>query len=364
MVFFPKVSIIIPCYNVPEKYISRAIASVQAQSFHDYEIIVVNDGSAKAYASTLERLCQGTEKARLIKITNSGVSMARNVGIEVARGEYIAFLDADDVLTSDFFERALTVAGNTNADLIIGGVKDTEKVYVPFLLPRTEKVRYTEYTKEKIRQDLCYRLISIRFRIEFPGGYIGRGPVARIIRRELVQDTMFDPTLTIGEDVVWNQEILKKCDTVCVVQEVWYGYWKNPQSASHRYNPQIIEECRKQIERIAEVTDLKDDAMYASYADRIYEHMKMFWFNYLEKEKRVNRGNYKAVIHRLYTEYPWQEIGTKRYYLQVGKKKRMVALLYHMHLFYTVFALKERIMPSSGRIKSVSDGQKEEKQFI
>lgn len=341
-----KVSIIIPCCDIPEEYLARALASVRSQTFRDYEVIVVDDGSREPYASRTEQLCRDTAKAERIRIPHSGVSAARNAGVRQAKGDYIAFLDADDVLAADFLERALKAAEETKADFVIGGLLETDCVDVPFFPPRTGRTQYEEFTGENLHQIIGPYLLGLRSRISFPGGYINSGPVSRLIRSGLSKELLFDTTLSIGEDLVWNLQLLKKCRRVCVVRETWYGYWKNPQSAVHRYQPEIIEECRKQIERITEIINTEEPFPYSSYADQIYVALRLFWFNYLSHEKRENRDHYRKLTHRLYTEWPWKEIGTERYYAQVGRIKKITAVLYRLHLFYTGMDLKERILPS------------------
>ena len=80
-----KVSIVIPCFNTPEEYITRALESVRSQSFRDFEVIVVDDGSDTAHSEVLARVCQPDTDIRLIRIPNSGVSSARNAGMKAAR---------------------------------------------------------------------------------------------------------------------------------------------------------------------------------------------------------------------------------------------------------------------------------------
>ena len=350
-----KVSIIIPCHNTPEEYVARALESVRSQTVRDYEAIVVDDGSREPYASQLEGLCRDTAKTRLIRIPWSGVSTARNTGIANARGDYIAFLDADDVLAADFLERAFTVAVEGKADYVIGGLLETDHVNVPFYPSRSGQPLYDRFTGVDLHQKIGPYLLGLRSRISFPGGYINSGPVSRLIRRDISKETPFDATLSIGEDLVWNLQVLKKCRTVCLVRETWYGYWKNPQSTVHRYQPEIIEECKKQIRKIAEVIDITDAFMYSSYADQVYTALRLFWFNYLSSERRDNRNHYREILHCLYTEWPWLEIGTKRYYAQVGIIKKITAVLYRVHLFYAVFAWKEQFLPSD-----VCGGKKED----
>lgn len=341
-----KATIIIPCHNVPEEYIIRAIASVRLQTFPDYEVIVVDDGSEVPYAAVLEWICDDKEKTKLIRIPKSGVSAARNAGIKIANGDYIAFLDADDVLADDFLERALAVAEETEADFIIGGLEEAEETAVPYCPPRTGKPQTELFVGEDLCQTVGRFLIGLRSQITFPGGYIGRGPVSRLIRREIVQGILFDPALTIGEDLVWNLEILKQCRKVCLVKESWYSYWQNPLSVIHRRQPELIDEYRKQIEKVTDLIDITDNGMYASYADQIYEGLRLFWFRYLSSERQKNPENYRKAVHGVYTEWPWTEIGTDRYFRQVGGKKRITAVLYRLRLFYPFLAWKERISPS------------------
>ena len=96
----PLVSIIMPCYN-GEAFLAEAVGSVLAQTFRDFELIVVDDGSTDGSADILARY---VDPVRVIRQTNRGVSAARNVGIAAARGDFIAFLDADDTWESEFLD--------------------------------------------------------------------------------------------------------------------------------------------------------------------------------------------------------------------------------------------------------------------
>ena len=88
-------SIVIPVYNAQD-YIERAIKSIQQQSFQDYEVICIDDGSKDNSSKILDRLCENDERIRVFHCENGGVSKARNTGIDLARGEYILFMDSDD----------------------------------------------------------------------------------------------------------------------------------------------------------------------------------------------------------------------------------------------------------------------------
>jgi len=102
----PKISVVIPCYNDKE-YIQETVQSVLNQTFQDFEVIIVDDGSNEATKRVLAKI--KNEKLHVITQVNQGLSSARNNGIQAANGEYILTLDADDTFASTFLERAVTI---------------------------------------------------------------------------------------------------------------------------------------------------------------------------------------------------------------------------------------------------------------
>lgn len=137
-----KLSIIIPCYNVAP-YVERAVRSVQEQAFGDWELILVDDGSADGTLSVLRRLEAADSRIRVIAQENSGVSAARNAGLRAARGEYVHFVDADDYLSS---------YGNVerweNCDVAVYGFSmHTGKKVQTFLPPRDGSSLLVRYLK-------------------------------------------------------------------------------------------------------------------------------------------------------------------------------------------------------------------------
>ena len=117
----PKVSIIIPVYNV-EKYLDRCVKSLQNQSLKDIEIILVDDSSADSSSSICDNLSAEDNRIKVIHKVNEGAGKARNAALEIARGEYIGFVDSDDFVESDMFETLYNTAEKHNADLVMSGV--------------------------------------------------------------------------------------------------------------------------------------------------------------------------------------------------------------------------------------------------
>jgi glycosyltransferase involved in cell wall biosynthesis len=114
-----KVSVIIPVYNV-EKYLKECLDSIINQTLKDIEIICINDGSTDKSLQILEEYAAKEERIKIVNKKNGGQSSARNAGIDIAKGEYIAFLDSDDFIANDFYEKLYNSAEQNNADCAVG----------------------------------------------------------------------------------------------------------------------------------------------------------------------------------------------------------------------------------------------------
>ena len=123
----PAISIIMPCYN-SEKYIGRTLKSVFGQSFQDFELILIDDGSK----DRIPEIIDGVKEEHPDKVTvfhkqNEGQSVARNMGLDVAKGEYIVFWDSDDYADTDYLETLYTVAKDNDSDSVISGSHEVDE---------------------------------------------------------------------------------------------------------------------------------------------------------------------------------------------------------------------------------------------
>ncbi len=337
----PKVSVIIPCYNVPEELISRVLASLQAQTFRDFELIIVDDGSEESFASSLEALCRETENACFIRIPNAGVSEARNTGLAHAGGEYITFVDADDFVSPDFLERAWAIREESNAEIVIGGTFYTADADGYAFPERNGTPKYRVYEGKEVHE-IRYRMMGPDCQIRFPGGIVNRGPVARLVKTALAREFHFDSSVRIAEDMVWNLQILDLCQKLCIASEVWYCYWQNPYSTTHRFSQSYVDDCRVHLERISSLIDWDDEREYYSYVNRIFEQLRMIWLFFLRFEKQKDRMSYRKAVHTLYTEHPWIEAGAARYRRLAKGQKKFASALYRLHCYFFFITLRER----------------------
>ena len=197
------VSVIIPVYNV-EEYLPRCLDSVLKQSRKDYEIICVDDGSTDGCGDILDRYAEEHAAIRVIHRENGGLSVARNSGMRVARGEYIYFLDSDDFIHPQMLETTLHFAETEQADMVCFGMKSVcGEVVIP------EPIAVNELS--------C--------RVETQPLYAGGVPVSvwsKIYRRRLLEGIEFVPGIRY-EDVPFSYAILMRHPrTVFVDRQLYY----------------------------------------------------------------------------------------------------------------------------------------------
>ena len=119
----PRISIIIPLYNV-EDYIEYCLKSILNQRFEEYEVILINDGSTDKSRKIIDKYAINDERIKVIHKNNEGASKARNLGIEKAKGEYIAFVDSDDTINNMMYEKMYSIAIHKDADIVACGYKE------------------------------------------------------------------------------------------------------------------------------------------------------------------------------------------------------------------------------------------------
>ena len=329
-------SAIIPCYNVDKKLIERCLASILKQTYSDYEIIMVDDGSDKVHREILTDAAQLDSRIRLIRQENRGVSAARNTGVTQAVGEYVTFIDADDVLTASFFEEAVSTAKTCAADIVMGMNRTTYSMDTePSETDRSHKVRVFEH--DQIKDIKKWMLGRVYGHLE--GTYLGQGPWNRLIRRQLAIDTLFDERFPIGEDIVWNLQLLKKADKVCIVDSVWYIYYVNPTSSSRKYRENAIKESYDSLEEIAKHLDLDDDEQYVSYCYRCWGDLKRIYHCYLCYQGKKAAKQKKD----LFNHAPWNVLSSKRFKKLCDFKHCFMRYLYVTRLVFVFYRSKRMI---------------------
>lgn len=189
-------SIIIPCYNV-EKYISKTIESVLNQTFGNFELILINDGSKDKTIEIIEFYKKQDKRIKVINKSNEGVSKTRNLGIELAKGEYLYFLDGDDCVENNLLENANLILKNKRIDMFSFGYDIKNNQWL--------KVCCNKKYDEKL-------FTSKEFLIKFLNKEINQHICSFIIKKEILKRIEFDSKLITGEDLDFFMRLLLEKD--------------------------------------------------------------------------------------------------------------------------------------------------------
>ena len=204
------VSVIVPVYNV-EKYLARCVDSILAQTYRNLEIILVDDGAKDSSGSICDDFAARDSRVRVIHKENGGLSSARNAGIDVARGEYLEFVDSDDWLEPDAVESMLGAALEHQVELVLGGrwdVKEDTGVKRQGLCPEKEEVLSGE------------TLVSRIFRWQ----NCDSSACDKLFHRRLFSDIRF-PYGKVCEDVPIMYKIVLDAGRVAMLPKPIYNYF-------------------------------------------------------------------------------------------------------------------------------------------
>lgn len=247
----PLVSIILPVYNAQD-HIARCIESIRAQTHRNIEIIILNDGSKDVSFQVCEMYRKVDPRIVLVDKENSGVSDTRNLGLELAGGKYIQFVDSDDYLDPDYTEHLVDAAEEHRADLVIApykmvipremssGRRIQEKL--ASLLPGETPEPYQEEEEPpelRVYNFLPKGLMDTRTfalsLMEKPASYYYGVLWNKLYRREiLVQHQLsFVSELHWSEDLVFNLQYIQHAERFYAIDQPGYYYVQNPQSLVH-----------------------------------------------------------------------------------------------------------------------------------
>lgn len=209
-----KVSIVVPIYNA-EKYIDRCIKSILDQSYHNLQLILINDGSTDHSLQLCQKFAREDGRVEVVSQRNAGVSSARNTGISLADGEFITFVDSDDCLTNSAIETALQYIDMTCADVVVYGWK---RIY-------ENSERYEEIIEQyEVVND---QTVIIRKILEHYSAYGGGYPWNKIWRRKTFMNEsipLFDLQLSFFEDLEWVIRSMLCVKRLVVCPKCLYNY--------------------------------------------------------------------------------------------------------------------------------------------
>ena len=298
----PLVSIILPVYNA-QNHLARCVGSICAQTYRNIEIIILNDGSKDQSLPVCEEFRQKDPRILLVDKANSGVSDTRNLGLKLASGKYVEFVDSDDYLDPDFTERLVAAAEENEADFVIAPYK----MVIPAGASKPEQVL------DKIQDELGVMSVArppeVREYGFLPAGVYDKDTFAlrlmdkpasyfysvlwnKLYRRDILtgNDIQFVSEMRWAEDLVFNLRYIQYAERFVAIDKPGYYYVQNPQSICHtQINAATIVQNKLQVFRY-----YKD--LYTRLG--IYEEVRPQLYKFLVDiaESTYPSGPFKKVI--------------------------------------------------------------------
>ena len=268
------IDIIMPVYNTPIDDLKRCLSSIERQTFKDYKVYIIDDGSLDDVRSFLDEYAKDKENCIVKHVVNGGVSRARNIGIDSSNSLYLTFVDSDDTLEENFLEEAFSLIKDNDLDLVIGGYNEVKNGEVV-------KVRKCDdgfYIYDKSNLDLVMdKLLSGKLREDNKN--IGSLPTGRIYtrlyKRSVLGDLRFNSSLGMSEDTLFMIDFMDRVKQIGLSSSIWYNYYINDYSISRRkVSDKVINDHMMFIEEVYKRMLVEDDLKIKNaYIFRVFKSL-------------------------------------------------------------------------------------------
>ena len=245
------ISIVIPVYNA-EKYLEQCLNSIQNQTYKNFEVILVNDGSIDHSETICKEFVEVDTRFRYFLKVNGGASSARNFGLDHVTGDFITFIDADDWVDENHLEVLINNIKENNSDMAVSSIKKFDNVSSFEFRVYSNQEKYLLNYNKLNRDEFLVILPKL---IHASNSY--KIAVSKLFKKELVKDIRFDESIVYGEDLDFFFKIYNNINSISYVDEVTYVYRLHDESTSSKFNQQYAEQelliYKKMYEKIEEL---------------------------------------------------------------------------------------------------------------
>ena len=243
-----KISVIVPVYNV-EAYLERCVESILQQTYAHFELILINDGSTDSSGQICDHLASQYENIKVYHIENAGVSNARNMGIQLATGSWVTFIDSDDFVTQDYLATLASAVEGLNVGFVIAPLHHIKNGIVTDIPSHSGKTEL--WSTEETMKELLMTTRTSFF------------PVAKLFKRDLLADEKFNTNYHLAEDALFLTELLLKtrCSSVFIDKPIYY-YDHREGSATTSVNRHVFDTIKVYTRIIAQVSQVFPNLKY------------------------------------------------------------------------------------------------------
>ncbi len=307
----PKISVIVPVYNV-EKYLPECIESILAQTFTDFELLLIDDGSPDNSRKICDKYAAQDCRIRVFHKPNGGVSSSRNLGLDNANGEWITFVDADDSLQIDALETfSKFFYGYDMIRFSMGLVNNPEK----------SDINYIEIDENDTKEEYTAKVVSRNAILGICGG---------IYKKSIFEDNniRFDPNLINGEDWIVQFKCLIHSNTIKVINKPLYLYTKyNETSCTNFFRFEVHYSALQALEEIKNVIKNHPDIIEnRKYKNELTRAKCMLIYDYLAN-KILHKHKVNPLLSSEYSKHANLTF-TELFKAHIPPKWRILLILY------------------------------------
>ena len=306
----PTISVIIPVYNVAQ-YIRQCLDSIIAQTYGDFEVILINNSSIDRSGEICDEYAQIDKRIHVIHKKNEGVGVSRNLGIQEAKGEWISFIDSDDWVDSDYLQNLINCTLSGNPDIVFSGGFVEEKSTEQRVERHFDKILKCQ-TQEFRKLLISKMLAPSAYRDKMRSGTNLGTTWGKLYKAEILYSNKLHFLIHIepGMDTLFNMKFLNVAKFVYCCPYIGYHYRSSiPTSAMHRFHPEVVQTSYDYITtmwKYNEENDIKidDDVIYARSLMMIMQAFKTYFFHpentvsYTKKAKEICEYKAKPLVHR------------------------------------------------------------------
>ena len=290
------ISVIVPVYNV-ESYLERCLKSLTEQSYSNIEIILVDDGSTDGSGRICDQYRDIDDRINVIHKTNGGLADARNAGLDVAKGEYIAFVDSDDWVSPYYIGNLYSALTEAGADLAIS----------MYINVTGDEIK-TEATNELANVRICSNEESLKQMLLQRG--IETSSPGKLYRMSSVGDLRF-PKGKLYEDIMFTTTMLSRAGKVAIIDNIDYYYYQRPGSIRYRQFSKQKMDCIYNSQELLAYID-------SNHRDLDKEAISWYFSGLCNILFQIPYGEYSSEH-----DYIWAEIKKNRLQVLLNREARM-----------------------------------------
>ena len=331
----PLISVVVPVYNA-EKYLDKCIESIINQKYSNLEIILVDDGSKDNSLGLCKKYAKNDKRIKVIPKENGGVSTARNVGIEAASGDFIAFIDSDDYIDENMYFNMIQKASEYECDIVMC---DCYKVNCDKKEVFTHDIRSGFYNKEQLYSEYFGKLLMLDS-INYPPTVSNW---LMLISADIIKDNKlkYKEGIKFSEDLLFGSQVMYYANSFYYLKgECYYNYTNNPTSVTNTYYEKKWDNFMKLYKEKKAFFEMRKDF---DFSKQIYYCLLFFVYNSIiniyESNKSISdkKKDILKILNNKEVRHMFDNININS--LNLSKKQKLITYCYKYKIFISALIL-------------------------